>query len=140
MGYVYGKQRSTSRVGINSGGETRSPEKEEGVMKWNTITVIGAVIFSVAWMLAASAPPDRPLPKRGDRVTVEGEITYVQTKGPAIWGLKTADGNAYRIQIPFGMIAELKRAGFDPKAGDTIRAAGEIVCVLAETPVVARHL
>jgi RecJ-like exonuclease len=87
-------------------------------------------------MLAASAQADSSLPKRGERVTVEGQLTYVQTKGPAILELRTAAGIEYRIQVPFGMIAELKRAGFDPKVGETIRVAGEVVCVLAETPVI----
>jgi hypothetical protein len=35
------------------------------------------------------------------------------------------------------MFAELQRAGFDAKVGDKIRVGGEVVCVMAETPVIA---
>jgi hypothetical protein len=105
-------------------------------MNRNWKAALWVVILSVVWMLAASAQADSSLPKRGERVTVEGQLTYFQTKGPAILELRTAAGIEYRIQVPFGMIAELKRVGFDPKVGETIRVAGEVVCVLAETPVI----
>jgi hypothetical protein len=103
--------------------------------KWKT--AIWAVTLSVVWVLAGSAQAVHSLPQRGDQVTVEGALTYVQTKGPAIMELRTAHGNEYRIQVPFGMIAELQRAGFDPKVGEKMRVAGEVVCVMAETPVIA---
>jgi hypothetical protein len=102
--------------------------------KWKT--AIWAVTLSVVWVLAGSAQAVRSLPERGDQVTVAGELTYVQTKGPAIMELRTAQGNEYRIQVPFGMIAELQGAGFDPKVGEKMRVAGEVVCVMAETPVI----
>jgi hypothetical protein len=88
-------------------------------------------------MLAVAVQAEGPLPQRGDQVTVEGELTYVQTKGSAILELKTKEGRVYRIQIPFGMIIELRQKGFDPKVGEKIRAAGEVVCVLAEKAVIA---
>jgi uncharacterized protein YfaS (alpha-2-macroglobulin family) len=98
---------------------------------------LGAVILGLVWTLAVSAQSDSSLPKRGERVTVEGELTYVQTKGPAIFELRTAEGGEYRVQVPFGMIAELNRAGFDPKVGEKMRVTGEVVCILRETPVIA---
>ena len=106
-------------------------------MNRNWKPALWAVILTLVWVLAGSAQAVRPLPKRGDRVTVEGELTYVQDKGPAILELKTAEGKEYRIQIPFGMFAELQRAGFDAKVGDKIRVEGQVVCVMAETPVIA---
>ena len=106
-------------------------------MNRNWRTTFWAVVLSLVWVLAGSAQAVRPLPQRGDRVTVEGELTYVQTKGPAILEMKTAEGKAYRIQVPFGMFAELQRAGFDAKVGEKIRVEGEVVCVMRETPVIA---
>lgn len=96
-----------------------------------------AVIFCLVWTLAGSAQATQPLPQRGERLTVEGELTHIQTKGQAIFEIQTAEGNAYRIQVPFGMSSELSRAGFDPQVGQKIRVTGEVLCVLAETPVVA---
>jgi hypothetical protein len=106
-------------------------------MNRNWKAALWAVILTMVWVLAGSAQAVHSFPKRGDRVTVEGELTYVQTKGPAILEMKTAEGNEYRIQVPFGMFAELQRAGFDAKVGDKIRVEGEVVCVMAETPVIA---
>jgi hypothetical protein len=106
-------------------------------MNKNWKAALWAVILCVVWVLAGSAQAVRSLPQRGDRVTVEGKLTYVQAKGPAIWEMKTAEGNEYRIQIPLGMFAELQRAGFDAKVGEKIRVEGEVVCVMAETPVIA---
>lgn len=106
-------------------------------MNRNWKAALWAVILTMVWVLAGSAQAVRSLPKRGDRVTVEGELTYVQAKGSAIMEMKTAEGNQYRIQVPFGMFAELQRAGFDAKVGDKIRVEGEVVCVMAETPVIA---
>jgi outer membrane protein assembly factor BamA len=106
-------------------------------MNRNWKAAIWAVVLSVVWMLAGSAQAVHSLPKRGDRVTVEGALTYVQTKGSAILELQTEEGQEYRIQIPFGMIAELRQKGFDPKVGEKMRVAGDVVCVLAEKPVIA---
>lgn len=103
----------------------------------NWKAALWAVTLCAVWMMTVSAQAELPLPKRGDQVTVAGELTYVQTKGSAILELKTKEGRAYRIQIPFGMITELREEGFDPKVGEKIRVAGEVVCVLAEKPVIA---
>ena len=106
-------------------------------MNRNWKAAFWAVILCVVWALAGSAQAVRSLPQRGDRVTVEGELTYVQANGPPILEMKTAEGNKYRIQVPFGMFAELQRAGFDAKVGEKIRVEGTVVCVMAETPVIA---
>ena len=106
-------------------------------MNRNWKAAIGAVILSMVWALAGSAQAVHSLPKRGDQVTIAGELTYIQAKGPAILEMKTAEGNEYRIQVPFGMFAELQRAGFDAKVGEKIGLKGEVVCVMAETPVIA---
>jgi hypothetical protein len=95
------------------------------------------VILSVVWMLAGWGQGVNPLPKRGDHLRVEGELTYLQTIGPAIMELKAAEGREYRIQLPLGVMAELRREGFNPKVGEKIGATGEVVCVLGETPVIA---
>jgi hypothetical protein len=110
---------------------------KEGIMNRKWKTAIWAVTLSVVWVLAGSAQAVFSLPQRGDQVTVEGELTYVQAKGSAILELKTEAGREYRVQIPFGMITELRQKGFDPKVGEKIRVAGEVVCVMAETPVIA---
>jgi hypothetical protein len=89
------------------------------------------------WALAGSAQALYSPPQRGERVTVEGILTYLQAKGPAIFEMKTAEGKAYRVQFPLGMFAELQRAGFDPKVGEKIRVEGEVLCVLGDTPVIA---
>jgi hypothetical protein len=106
-------------------------------MKANRKVALWMVILSVVWMLAGWGQNVNPLPKRGDQLTVEGELTYLQTIGPAILELKTAEGRAYRIQLPLGIMAELRREGFNPKVGEKVGANGEVVCVLAETPVIA---
>lgn len=106
-------------------------------MKRNWRAVVWAVVLSMVWVLAGSAQTVRSIPQRGERITVEGELTYVQAKGPAIWELKTAEGSEYRIQVPFGMLEELSRAGFEPQVGQKIRVAGDVVCVMAERPVIA---
>ena len=106
-------------------------------MKTNRKAAMWPVILSVVWVLAGWAQDVTSLPKRGDHLTIEGELTYIQTKGPAILELKTAEGKEYRVQLPLGMIAELRREGFDPKVGEPIGAIGEVVCVLAGTPVIA---
>ena len=106
-------------------------------MNRNWKAAFWAVILCLVWVLAGSAQAVHSLPQRGDQVTVAGELTYVQAKGPAILGMKTAEGNEYRIQVPFGMFAELQRAGFDAKVGERIRVDGEVVCVMAQTPVIA---
>jgi len=122
---------------IRDGRETKSPAKVEGIMKTNRKAALWLVIWSVVWVLAGWAQDVTSLPKRGDHLTIEGELTYIQTKGPAILELKTAEGKEYRVQLPLGMIAELRREGFDPKVGEQIGAIGEVVCVLAGTPVIA---
>lgn len=104
-------------------------------MNRNWKAALAGVVLCMVWALAASA--QSALPQRGDRVTVEGELTFVQAKGPAILEMKTAEGIHYRIQVPFGMFAELQRAGFDAKVGEKIRVEGEVVCVMVETPVIA---
>lgn len=106
-------------------------------MNRNWKAALWAVILSLAWTLAGSAQATHPLPQRGEEVTVEGELTHIQTKGQAIYEIKTPQGTPYRIQIPFGMSSELARAGFAPKPGEKIRVTGEVICVLSETPVVA---
>jgi hypothetical protein len=111
--------------------------RREDAMNRNWRIAFWAVILCVVWALAGSAQAVPSFPKRGDRITVAGELTYIQDKGPAIWGLKTAEGNEYRIQVPLGMFAELQRAGFDAKVGEKISVEGEVVCVMAETPVIA---
>jgi len=106
-------------------------------MKANRKVAMWTVILSVIWMLAGWGQGVNPPPKRGDQLTVEGELTYMQTIGPAILELKTAEGREYRIQLPLGVMAELRREGFNPKVGEKIGATGEVVCVLGETPVIA---
>ena len=106
-------------------------------MNTNRKEAMWPVIGSVVWVLAGWTQDVSSLPKRGDHLTVEGELTYIQTKGPALLELKTAEGRKYRVQLPLGMIAELRREGFDPKVGEKIGALGEVVCVLAGTPVIA---
>lgn len=103
----------------------------------NWKAALWAVILSLVWTLAGSAQAVPSHPQRGEQATVEGELTYIQTKGQAIFEIKTAEGATYRIQVPFGMSSELSRAGFDPQVGEKIRVTGEVLCVLAETPVVA---
>lgn len=106
-------------------------------MKTNRKPPMWPVIVSVIWVLSGWAQNVNSLPKPGDHIAIEGELTYIQSKGPAIFELKTAEGKQYRLQLPFGMIAELKREGFDPKVGEKIGAIGEVVCVLAGKPVIA---
>ena len=106
-------------------------------MNRNWKAIVWAVALSMVWVLASPAQEARPLPKRGDRVTVEGKITYIQANGPPIWEMKTAEGNLYRIQVPFGTFAELQRAGFNAKVGEKILVVGDVVCVMSETPVIA---
>jgi hypothetical protein len=106
-------------------------------MKANRKVAMWMVILSVVWMLAGWGQDVNPLPKRGAQLRVEGELTYMQTIGPAILELKTAEGRAYRIQLPLGVMAELRREGFNPKVAEKIEAIGEVVCVLGETPVIA---
>lgn len=106
-------------------------------MNRNWKAALWAVILSLVWTLAGSAETTPPFPQRGEEVTVEGELTYIQTKGQDIYEIKTVEGIAYRIQIPFGMRSELAKAGFSPRLGEKIRVTGEVICVLAETPVVA---
>lgn len=106
-------------------------------MNRNWKAALWAVILGLVWTLAGSAQTTHPLPQRGEEVTVEGELTYIQTKGQAIYEIKTPEGNPYRIQIPFGMKSELSRAGFDPQVGKKIRVTGKVICVLSETTVVA---
>ena len=101
---------------------------------WKTATWL--VVFCVVWVLAGRAQDVNSQPMRGDLITIEGELTYVQTKGPAILELKTAEGKEYRVQLPLGMIAELRSEGFDLKIGKKIGSIGEVVCVLAGKPVI----
>ena len=106
-------------------------------MKTNRKAAMWPVILGVVWVLASWAQDVNSLPKRGEYLKIEGELTYIQNKGPAILELKTAEGRAYRIQLPLGVMAELRRGGFNPKVGEKIGATGEVVCVLGETPVIA---
>jgi hypothetical protein len=103
-------------------------------MNRNWKAAFWVIILSVVWVMAGSAQSPH---QRGDRVMVDGELTYIQAKGPAILEMKSAEGNEYRIQVPLGMFAELTRAGFDAKVGEKIRVEGEVVCVMGETTVVA---
>lgn len=106
-------------------------------MKTNRKAAIWALVLSGVWVLASWAQDANSPPKRGDHIRIEGELTYVQTKGPPILELKTAEDKEYRVQLPLGMIAELRREGFDPKVGEEIGTIGEVVCVLAGKPVIA---
>lgn len=106
-------------------------------MKANRKVAMWTVIFSIVWMLAGWGQDVNPPPKRGEHLTVEGALTYLQTIGPAILELKTAEGRAYRIQLPLGVMAELRHGGFNPKVGEKVGANGEVVCVLGETSVIA---
>ena len=106
-------------------------------MKANRTVAMWTVIVSIAWMWVGWGQDVNPLPKRGDRVAVEGELTYLQTRGPAILELKTAEGREYRIQMPLGVVAELRREGFNATVGEKIGAIGEVICVLGEKLVVA---
>jgi hypothetical protein len=116
----------------------KEPEREEGVMKRNWKgAMIWPVLLSTVWAIVGSAQQVTSLPKQGDQLEVEGEVIYIQTKGPAILQLKTADGKEYRVQLPLGMITELRRMGFHPAVGEKMGVAGEVVCVLAGEPVIA---
>ena len=106
-------------------------------MNRNWRAALWAGVLCVVWVLAGAAQAVPSLPQRGDQITVQGKLTYIQSKGPAIFEMQTAEGAAYRVQIPFGMFAELQRAGFAPKVGEKIRVVGDVVCVMAETPVIA---
>ena len=106
-------------------------------MKRNRKVAMWTVLLSIVWIAAGWGQAVSLLPKWGDYLTVEGELTYIQTKGPAILELKAPEGRKYRIQLPLGAMAELTRVGFNPAVGEKIKATGEVVCVLGETVVIA---
>jgi hypothetical protein len=106
-------------------------------MKRNCKAAMWTVLLSIVWIAAGWGQEVSLLPEWGEYLTVEGELTYIQTKGPAILELKAAGGRKYRIQLPLGAMAALRHEGFNPTAGERIGATGEVVCVLGETVVIA---
>lgn len=132
------ESRRTDRLAVRSWtAEMVSPEKEEGIMKTNRRAVMWAVILSCVWVLASWPQDTNSLPKRGEQIKIEGELTYIQSNGPAILEMKTAEGKEYRVQLPLGVIPEWRHEGFDPKVGEKVGVAGEVVCVLAGKPVIS---
>jgi hypothetical protein len=111
--------------------------EKEGVMERNRKALIGAVLCGLFGAAVSLAQDPSLVPKRGNQIRVEGEIVYLQTTGPALLELKTVEGRKYRVQLPLGSLAEAGRTRLNLKVGERIAVAGEVVCVLGETTVIA---